>query len=380
MRAAAVALVLIVGAAIVLWYGNTLNSWVLGGLIGGLAAILLSIPISLTLFSYLARRHEEQLQAEEQEESLYAQEEDQYPAFQAPAEVYESDAYLLPQIIERDPRTTGRNLPAMPAARQNQHLLSTEIQQRRHQARDYPAEPLRQNRPPTAAPREGMQQSPVRRSAAAKSARYPGFPGYQGSSQRGYHQTMALRAARLEAMQNSADDVSFEANGTSKRLPAVRSNQSVAKVSQTSRHVQAQQRTANHYRPKPTVEGSSVPPGANRALPRAGESSHSRPSGTINKHSLEPQTDQIGTHYPHTTGHLRRPPQTGQTSATRNPQVESQPRNPDLITGSLKNPMVRRAPYMYEDDPLREELAQQIDPRGIQRRSSRYLDYDQEEE
>ena len=379
MRAAAVALVLIVGAAIVLWYGNTLNSWVLGGLIGGLAAILLSIPISLTLFSYLARRHEEQLQAEEQEESLYVQEEDQYPAFQAPAEVYEADAYLLPQTIERDPRTTGRNLPAMPAARQNQQLLSTEDSQRRQRVRDYPAEPLRQSRS-AAAQREGMNQSPVRRPAAAKSARYPGFPGYQGGSQRGYHQTMALRAARLEAMQNSADDASFEVNSTSKRLPAVRPNQSVAKVPHSSRHVQAQQRTANHYRPKPTVEGSSLPPGANRGLPRAGESSSSRPSGSIDKRSLEPHTDRIGSHSPQTTGHLRRPPETGQTSATRNPQVEPQPRNPDLITGSLKNPMLRRAPYMYEDDPLRQELAQQIDPRGIQRRSSRYMDYDQEEE
>ena len=47
MKAVAVALVLIAGAAVVLWYGNTLNSWVLGGLIGGLAALLLSIPISL---------------------------------------------------------------------------------------------------------------------------------------------------------------------------------------------------------------------------------------------------------------------------------------------------------------------------------------------
>jgi len=50
MKAVATALVLIVGAAVVLWYGNTLNSWVLGGLIGGLAALLISIPISLTLF------------------------------------------------------------------------------------------------------------------------------------------------------------------------------------------------------------------------------------------------------------------------------------------------------------------------------------------
>src|SRR5436190_11045753 len=59
MRVAAVALVVIVGAAVVLWFGNTLNSWVLGGLIGGLAALLISIPISLTLFSYLSRRHED---------------------------------------------------------------------------------------------------------------------------------------------------------------------------------------------------------------------------------------------------------------------------------------------------------------------------------
>src|SRR5437588_397610 len=57
MKAIATALVLIVGAAIVLWYGNTLNSWVLGGLIGGFGALLLSIPISLVLFSYFSRHH-----------------------------------------------------------------------------------------------------------------------------------------------------------------------------------------------------------------------------------------------------------------------------------------------------------------------------------
>src|SRR5438445_12465471 len=65
MKAVAAALVLIAGAAVVLWYGNTSNSWVVGGLIGGLAALLLSIPISLSLFSYLSRRHDERLRAEE---------------------------------------------------------------------------------------------------------------------------------------------------------------------------------------------------------------------------------------------------------------------------------------------------------------------------
>jgi hypothetical protein len=53
----------------------------------------------------------------------------------------------------------------------------------------------------------------------------------------------------------------------------------------------------------------------------------------------------------------------------RNPQVGERPRNPDAITGSLKNPLVRRPPYMYEDDPLRQELSQFVE-RPIVRRSS----------
>jgi len=394
MRAAAVALVLIVGAAVVLWYGNTLNSWVLGGLIGGLAAILLSIPISLTLFSYLSRRHEEQLQAAEQEESLLVQEED-YNYLQAPAEIYEADPYLLPQTMEREQRSTGRNLPAhsvqaLPAAHQSQQFIPAENQQRYQRANDYPypTEPVRQQRPASAPSGGQANQSPTRRPTPAKPARYPGFPGYQTNSQRGYHQTMALRAARLEATQQHADDAAALPNSTSKRLPAVRPNQAVAKVPRTSRQLQSQpsqqarQQTASHYRPKPTVEGSSLPPGASRALPRPGESSMNRSSGTISKHGQEPQepqTDQIGTHYPQ-TGQARRSPQTGQTQATRNPRVEAQPRNPDVITGSLKNPLVRRAPYMYEDDPLRQELAQQIDPTGVRRRSSRSHNYEYEEE
>src|ERR1700730_12264374 len=73
MKVVATALVLIAGAAVVLWYGNTLNSGVLGGLIGGLAALLLSIPISLTLFAYISRRHEDRLAVEAQEEVTLAQ-------------------------------------------------------------------------------------------------------------------------------------------------------------------------------------------------------------------------------------------------------------------------------------------------------------------
>lgn len=71
MKAVVAALVLIAGAAVVLWYGNTLNSWVLGGLIGGLAALLISIPISLVFFSYLSRQHEE-IREEERDEVTWS--------------------------------------------------------------------------------------------------------------------------------------------------------------------------------------------------------------------------------------------------------------------------------------------------------------------
>ncbi len=384
MRAAAVALVLIVGAAVVLWYGNTLNSWVLGGLIGGLAALLLSIPISLTLFSYLARRHEEQLQAEEQEEIAAVQEE-AYDYIQAPSEVYEADAYLLNPPVERlarEQRTPNRSLPApsvprLPGAQQHQSQLSMERQQYRQRANDYPSEPVRQQRPAAVEQGRGNPDQ-MRRPMPAKPVRYPGFPGYQTSTQRSYHQTAALRAARLEAAQQQDGDTDGLPTH-SKRVPAVRPNQSVAKLPRTSRQLQTQQQTPNHYRPKRTVEGTSLPPGSNRALPRPGESSNNQTTGNINLRRQEPQTDKIDAGYPQNprTDQIRRSPQTGQT--TRNPQVEAQRRNPDIITGSLNTPLVRRAPYMYEDDPLRQELAQQIDTTGMRRRSSQSLDYENEE-
>lgn len=404
MRAAAVALVLLVGAAIVLWYANTLNSWVLGGLIGGLAALLLSIPISLTLFSYLSRRHDEQIQAQEQEDLARIEEEAaheyEYEYLRSPAEV-EAGAYLPAPMDEREQRTPGRNLPApatsthsasrLPAARQyqqsqqyqqyqpSQQLAPTENQHYRQRANDYPPEPVRQQRPAQSAQvaRGQGNQSPTRHPLAAKPVRYPGFPGYQGSSQRGYHQTMALRAARLEATKQQEPDTEVIPTNPSKRLPVVRPDQRVSKVPKTSRELQTQQQAPQHYRSKRTVDGSSLPSGRNRALPGPDESTTTGTSASYRMQ--EPQTDQIGTRYPQ-TGQFRRSqssPQTGQT--TRNPQVESQPLNPDRISGSLHHPLVRRAPYMYEDDPLRQELAQQINNTGVRRRSSRYQEDEEEQ-
>src|SRR6266851_1580357 len=125
MRAAAVALVLIIGAVVLLIFANTLNSWVLGGLIGGLAALLISIPISLFLFTILARRHDEELRALQEvlEEEMAAAgiEGRDY------AEVYEANAYVLSneENFYNDPR--GRRLSgarSLPAAGQSQASVS----------------------------------------------------------------------------------------------------------------------------------------------------------------------------------------------------------------------------------------------------------------
>ena len=77
------------------------------------------------------------------------------------------------------------------------------------------------------------------------------------------------------------------------------------------------------------------------------------------------------------TENLRDYPPTGQFK--RNPQVGQSHRKPDMMTGNVNSPLVRRAPYLYEDDPLRQELAQQIEAPQV-RRSSRYLHYDEDEE
>ena len=83
-------------------------------------------------------------------------------------------------------------------------------------------------------------------------------------------------------------------------------------------------------------------------------------SDTFRMRSPNPETENLRVH-----------PQTGQI--TRNPQLGQSLRNSDMMTGNLKTPLVRRAPYLYDDDPLRQELAQQIDEEPIVRRSSRHL-------
>ena len=385
MRAAAVALVLIVGAAVVLWYGNTLNSLVLGGLIGGLAALLVSIPISLVLFSYLSRRHDEQLKAEAMEEMALAQQE-AYGYAETSAEVYEGNGSMLSAEeawSEEDNYYPAPKARQLPAVRQNQLPTSENFIVRQRSA-GYPLVSERPERMPKDI--RGLQgnatSTTARHPVADRQVRYPGFPGYKVNSQRGSQQTAALRAARQEAAQQQQySDTEFLPNSPSRKLPVVRTERNLVQqparpsTPRTSRPLQPQM--PDQYRPRRTVEGSSVPPGG-RALPRTGQTSARQTTEGLHQPMPEPQTDRLGGRNPQTGSFRQQPaaPQTGQMA--RNPQLEAQRRNPDVVSGSLKNPLVRRAPYMYEDDPLRQALAQQIEAPSV-RRSSRYEEYDEED-
>ncbi len=372
MKAAALALafLLLVGAAVVLAFANTLNSWVLGGLIGGLAALLISIPISLALFTIMARRHDEQLFVQDQEEEgMVFDDDDEY------AEVYEADAYVLsseedyyPEPRRRLPE--ARNIPAseyprLPAAGQSHAQAAANGMYNQ-----------RALKPP-----QGTQRPSQALSAQENSARTPaqcrsltgGLPylGNQANSL-SKHQTAALRAARLEAAReqyNESDDFPPPPS-MSRRLPA-RPSQSLkvpAKAEGLPRPTRRlpQQEISPRTPRLPIDANTTQQTGARRY----------RQVNSGRSLNYNPQTEALRMHETERDGllgrseqtePLRKTPETGKFG--RNPQLGEQPRNPEVITGSLKNPLVRRPPYMYEDDPLREELAQFIE-RPITRRSS----------
>ncbi|MDQ6661082.1 MAG: hypothetical protein M3Z24_08965 [Chloroflexota bacterium] len=409
MKAAVVALILVIAAIAVLWFANTLNSWVLGGLIGGLAALLISIPISVTLFVHLSHQHDERLKREA-EEDVGVRQSMAHPA--RPVAVYEAEAYPLlteqedEENYEEEYRAIPRrNLPApipsasyqrapAPAPRQTQQHAPPPRQQQQVSSRsELVARPHSTNL--ASAQRSQAQErdlpaargrgAPVRRAPAPKPY-HPGFPLYARPSERSQQQTSALRGAQREAMQRqSINDISAY---PPKRQLDSRSKQQneerplPSKVPNTSR--QLTKMPGRQYQPRRTVD--STPSTSNgRYLPGRNETSahqtgyaQSESDETEYTSNRHPNTDQIR-YSPQTgqTDRMRRPPQTGQT--TRNPRLDPQQGSPDTISGSIKNPLVRRAPYMYEDDPLRQELAQRIDAPAV-RRSSRLRQYEEEDE
>ena len=378
MKAVAVALVLIAGAAVVLWYGNTLNSWVLGGLIGGLAALLLSIPISLILFSYLSKRHDERLQAEEQEEIALAREND-YPDIPAriarrPREV---ESYVVtdetPEDDWQDEELYKRRQPrALPApSQQRQESLHQNHQGSRHsdrmpvpqQGTYVPAPRAQQVRP------KGKETTILRPTTKKINA-----VGHESIPTLSQHRSEALRTARLEAAKQLQDDeVGVIPTNAPKRGVSIRPNQALAKQDQTTirtphpaRQIPPQ---APPQRPaRRIVDSSPSQHDEHRSLPFEGER-------TEQSQRRELHTDYSSQHLPRTDP-VRRPSQAEQ--AARFAQKHDSRSVEDETAGNVNRPLVRRAPYMYEDDPLRQELAQQLDAPTV-RRSSRFDEDDDSE-
>lgn len=378
MKAVAAALVLIAGAAVVLWYANTLNSWVLGGLIGGLAALLLSIPISLTLFSYLSRRHDERLKTEAAEASRAQIYDPPIRSSRMIRRVYEAQGYALAEdrslsdeelyeayYQQHDYRhvPTAHHLPAPSSQRlpvQSHHLPMTQRGMRTSLVR--PSTRQISDDVPVV-----EQKEPVSKRATTRRMYYPGFPGYVPGHSK--HRSQALRTARLEAAQHQDDDVDVVPSHLSQPLsPSRRTSRPLS--GQTDRLQPQRIDEEARFRPRSRRTVDSVPPqsSAPHSLPPAGGSTARYQSSL----SAEPHTDYVPAHYYQQTDLIAREleeqdlPMGGDTSL-------------DVTTGNFTHPLVRRAPYLYDDDDLRQELAQQIDG-PVVRRSSRFETHEQSDD
>ena len=382
MKVAALALVLIVASAVVLIFANTLNSWVVGGLIGGLAALLISIPISLIIFSTFARRHDESLYAQmlqqHEEDLAYAEEEyrqayedgDGYDEEEVYGRVYEADAYYVDEEAEAFELPRGRRQPelrSLPPAGQSYASYTA-----RSSAKQRAADPP-QNGTSSQASRRPTRELPYDRERGERTrefstsrqqkpqtghqriARTP----YTTQSLRSQQQAAARRAARQEATQGRS---AFESEQLSTG-PIQRPTTTRHLPSQLNR-ARAQEEAAR----KQIGEDGWLRPTDNRGAKKPSNGGGARPQET--------QTDQLRDrdNYP-TTGPVRLRAETGQIA--RNRQVDEQYSEEEATTGNLYSPLVRRPPYLYEDDPLHEEFSRHIE-KPIRRRASRNLSLNDE--
>jgi hypothetical protein len=264
--------VLIVGAAVILWYGNTLNSWVVGGLVGGFGALLLSIPISFILFSYFSQHYHQPQQEETledemllmqhrsysivQDQSAYDDEEyfdenqefdygyDEYHEYDQ-EEIYDGeldadDEYLLAEQRmweEKLPRRVppSRYLPFPSSARFSDASQDISLQRQRDY---YGADPERQ-----------WQQRGKGGSRPTQNARSRGYrtdPSYR------QYRSEALRAARMEA----ALRAEYEENGFS----SVRSTRRLEQMQRSGQMIPLQDKSGKSRSPRDITQSSTKSP------------------------------------------------------------------------------------------------------------------------
>lgn len=382
MRVAAVAFVLIVGAAVVLAFANTLNSWVLGGLLGGLAAILLCIPISLAIFTFLTRRHDSHRRAATQglemtEEAAFADEvyedDEKTPVVLAAEEQFLDPRVQYPSTNRRAPISGYLPLPPVEQDFDPDEDIDGALLARRD-PRNYPRQPRYPARSQTP---EG--------SASLSSPPAPGATRRPATRSLAQHQSAALRKARQEAQQQQQVRRRGASDSLARRAQGGQS--AASRRPRTSHSLRQPERPADFYQPENEYDTRQ-----SRQQPSRTDwhDDDDFSDGYTTEELQEPSRQ-----YPrHPAAYPRRPrnlPQraaerwTGELNADDEQEEETYARrsrrDPERLSGNLRNPLVRRAPYLYDDDPLNEEFARQLDnDRPITRRSSRHEQYRDDEE
>jgi hypothetical protein len=385
MKAVATAVVLTAAGAVILWSGVTLNSWVLGGLIGGLAALLIAVPIALVLFFHLSKQHNaffgeamgrkkvsfsqvydyptgylDELDGNEREvegslytleQGYYASEEDldlQYPDYDY------DDGRSLSAYHRAAPRANNQPVKRLPAPeRRSTNGLQTS------------------KRVSEPASSRGKSIQGERRSGRAT-------PSGSALSQ---YRSQALRAARQEAVRRRSEIIRREEENTepedlpvSSRRPFDEPEQDYRpRIRRASRSLSTQTNPRRHQREmmeedllmqETDLEAEDMDEFDNMVTNRH----YPRSTGYHPRHAY-PYTEPVERIAPsgRAQRHLRQPEDSFDTDVTT---------EADVTTGrttdnNIQRPLIRRAPYLYDDDPLRQELSPYFDRPPVTRRTSR---------
>jgi hypothetical protein len=376
MKAVATAVVLTAAGAVVLWSSVTLNSWVLGGLIGGLAALLIAVPIALVVFFHLSKHHNafsdeamwrkkvslsqvydyppeyfDELDGNEREVegSLYTLEQDYPPEedFDLQYPDYDDGRSSLSTYRRAAPRANNQPVKRLPAPeRRGTNGLQT---------------PRKLSEPASA---RGKNAQGERRSGR----------GASSGSTLSQYRSQALRAARQEAARRRSEisrreedteleDLaapsrrSFDEPGRNYR-PVIRRASRNLSTPTNLRRPQREMTEEDLLRQEADLEAEDMDEfgtGTKRHYPR-GAGYHQR---NLYSHT-EPvrQIPPLG----RAQRHLRQPEDVFDTDVTT---------EADITTGNMQRPLIRRAPYLYDDDPLRQELSPYFDRPPVTRRTSR---------
>ncbi len=271
IKAVATALVLIVGAAVILWYGNTLNSWVVGGLVGGFAALLLSIPISLVLFSYFSHHYHKPQQEDVLGDEVvlvqrgsYSLVQDQLPC--GDEEYFDEDQEMYYEYDEQEIYDSEIDVD-------DEYVLAEQSRWEEEQPRRVPSArfPVASQGSPSQLQRNHYGADPERQSlqrekSESRLVKNTGSRGRRTDSSYSHYRSEALRAARMEAVLRAEydEESGFPSTRATRRLEQtqhsnyVSSPQDKSSKSRTSHNLT--QPSTNSYPRRPRRIIDALPP------------------------------------------------------------------------------------------------------------------------